>query len=187
MLKDGYCMCLNAWSLDTRIKNELPLLLIISSLSAKTGTTFASNKYFAELFDCTETSISLKIKHLYECGYLEIDYEKRGTQVIHRNLRIKNFLLDQLKNFNRTDKKNLIGNNTSVNNTSVTNNKNSKKVLIDEYFNFGDVEEVREIANTYEIRVLDNLQKFLVNTFFGQEIDVDFIQKQAERFSGGTS
>lgn len=65
------------------------------------------------------------------------------------------------------------------------NNSNNKKVLIDEYFNFGDCEEVRDIGNKYDMRVLDNLHRFLVNTFMGQRVDVAFIEKQAERFANG--
>lgn len=60
-----------------------------------------------------------------------------------------------------------------------------QKVLIDEYFNFGDCEEVRDIGNKYDMRVLDNLHRFLVNTFMGQRVDVAFIEKQAERFANG--
>ena len=44
-LNNGYAICFNAWILDERIENELRLLLLISSLSAKEGYCYASNEY----------------------------------------------------------------------------------------------------------------------------------------------
>lgn len=61
-----------------------------------------------------------------------------------------------------------------------------KKVLIDEYFNFGDCEDVIDIANQYDERVLNRLYKFLMDTFMGSQVDVEWIRKQAERFANGT-
>lgn len=124
MIEEGYSICYNIWALDKRIKNELSLLLIISSLSAKTGQTFASNKYFADLFDCSEVSISNKIKHLEDCGYIEIEYQKRGCEVIHRDIRLKKFLTDDYKSFYSTIKKDFKDNNTSIKN----NLKNNQEV-----------------------------------------------------------
>ena len=99
MIQDGYSICFNRWVLDIRIKNELPLLLIISSLTSKTGECFASNKYFAMVFDCTEVSISQKINKLIKLGYISAEYEKRGAEVKKRVLRLKNFLTVDSNNF----------------------------------------------------------------------------------------
>ena len=89
-MKDGYSICFNQWALDKDIKNELNLLLIISSLCAEKGYCFASNKYLADLFEITETSISTKLKKLSDKGYIVITYKKRGCEVISREIRIKN-------------------------------------------------------------------------------------------------
>ena len=129
MIKDGYSICFNEWILDTRIKNELPVLLMISSLTAKTGMCFASNKYFAELFDCTEVSISQKINKLAKFGYIQIDYEKRGAEVKKRTIRLKKFLTDDLKSFYSTDKKVFKDNNNNIfKNTSIKKENNKKKI-----------------------------------------------------------
>lgn len=130
MIEDGYSICLNKWVLDTQIKNELPLLLIISSLTAKTGECFASNKYFATLFDCTEVSISQKISKLTQRGYITAEYDKRGAEIKRRILRLKNFLIDDLNNFYSTDKKLFKENNISNKNTSI------KKEYISEFDEF---------------------------------------------------
>ena len=61
-MENGYALCLNEWALDKSIKNELGLLLIISSLCAEKGYCYASNKYLAEIFDTNEVVICRKIK-----------------------------------------------------------------------------------------------------------------------------
>ena len=126
MITDGYSYCSNSWVLDTRIKNELPVLLIISSLCAKTGETYASNKYFAGLFDCTEVSISQKINKLIDLGYIQADYEKRGCEVKSRKLRLKKFLTDELKSFYPTIKKVFKDKNNSIIRKQVVKNVNRK-------------------------------------------------------------
>lgn len=119
MIEDGYSICFNRWVLDTRIKNELPILLIISSLTAKTGECFASNQYFAMVFNCTEVSISQKINKLIKLGYISAEYEKRGAEVKKRVLRLKNFLTVDLNNFYPSIKNIFKDNNISINNTSI--------------------------------------------------------------------
>lgn len=134
MIQDGYSICFNKWVLDTRIKNELPLLLIISSLAAKTGECFASNQYFATLFNCTEVSISQKINKLIKIGYISAEYEKRGAEVKRRVLRLKNFLTDDLNIFYPTIKNIFKDNNISNNNTS--NKKEIYKEKFEEWWSY---------------------------------------------------
>ena len=93
-MENGYSICLNRWALDKEIKSELGLLLIISSLCAKEGYCFASNKFLSEQFGVTEQSISNKIKKLEEKNYIQIDYDKRGCEIISRQIRLKNFYTD---------------------------------------------------------------------------------------------
>ena len=129
MIQDGYSICFNEWVLDTRIKNELPLLLMISSLTAKTGECFANNRYFAELFNCTEVSISQKIAKLIKLGYIVADYEKRGAEIKKRSLRLKKFLTDDLKSFYPTVKKVFKDNNIIFKNNNNNNKKPTKEEI----------------------------------------------------------
>ncbi|MBO7696884.1 MAG: helix-turn-helix domain-containing protein [Methanobrevibacter sp.] len=115
-MSGGYSFCLNEWALDKKIKAELPLLMIISSLSAESGVCFATNKYLAKLFDCTEISISQKINKLKKFGYITIEYEKRGCEIIKRLIRLKKFLTVDYKKIKSSDKKIFKDNNTSNNN-----------------------------------------------------------------------
>ena len=119
----GYSLCMNEWALDKSIKNELGLLLIISSLTAETGYCYASNPHLAKLFDIDDTSVSRKIKKLINKGYLTAEYEKRGAQVIKRKLRLAKMSIDGYQKCQSTISKNVKENNTSINNTS--NNKKS--------------------------------------------------------------
>lgn len=136
MIQDGYSICFNKWVLDTRIKNELPVLLIISSLCAKTGECFASNTYFASLFDCTEVSISQKINKLIQYGYISADYEKRGAQVQKRVLRLKTFLTDDLNVFYPAIKNFFKDKNNKEDNNKKDNKKEIYKESFEEWWSF---------------------------------------------------
>lgn len=118
---NGYAICYKEWILDNSIKNELPLLLLISNLCAKVGYCYASNKYFADIFDCTEVSISTKIKKLEKKNYISIEYRKNGCQIAERKLRLKNILIGDSNIFESTIKKNFKVNNISNKNNNSNN------------------------------------------------------------------
>lgn len=130
-MKNGYSICFNEWALDKDIKNELGLLLIISSLCAEKGYCYASNKYLAEIFDTNEITISRKIKLLESKNYILIEYEKRGCQVISRKLRLTKMLIDDYQNckstINKNVKENIISNN-NINNNIIRKNYNKKEI-----------------------------------------------------------
>lgn len=118
-MENGYAICLKEWALDKEIKNELPLLIIISNLCAKIGYCYAGNKYFAELFGEHEVNISKKIKKLSSKGYILIEYKKRGSEVIERKLRLAKLLTDHYQNCYPTISKNAKENNTNINNKEI--------------------------------------------------------------------
>lgn len=133
----GYAICLNEWIFDKDIKNELGLLLIISSLCAK-GYCYATNTYFSELFGISEETISRKLKLLEEKNYITIEYKKRGCEVVARYIRLTKLSSHDYqkyqpsidKNINRTIDENVKENNISINITSINNKKNVKKKFI---------------------------------------------------------
>ena len=87
-IKDGYAICFNRWLFDDRIRAQLPLLLLISSLSAKEGYCYASNQYFAEKFKTSSVTVSKWISELKKYGYIETEDEKFGAVVTNRKIRI---------------------------------------------------------------------------------------------------
>ena len=122
-MNEGYSICFNEWALDKNIKDELGLLLIISSLTAEKGYCYASNDYLAKIFETSVVTISRKIKILEEKKYIKIEYEKKGCLVISRKIRLTKMLTAINKNVNRTINKNVKENNISnINNTSINNN-----------------------------------------------------------------
>ena len=133
-LKDGYGISFNEWVLDNEIKNELRLLLIISSLSANKGFTNATNTYFAKLFNETEETISRKINKLLEKKYLTAEYEKTGSIIGSRKLRLTKISMAIDKNING-EKNNIdsiynIYNN--IDNKEEIKENNSNKLLLKE-------------------------------------------------------
>lgn len=116
-MENGYSLCLNKWALDKDIKNELGLLVIISSLCAEKGYCWASNEYFGELFNIPPKTISRKIKLLEDKNYIEVEYERKGTQVTKRYIRIPNLWNDHHpQKCGWTIPKNEEENNISINN-----------------------------------------------------------------------
>lgn len=146
-MNDGYAICLNKWALDKSINGELGLLLIISSLCAEKGYCYASNTYLAELFGIPEQSISRKLKKLKDKGYIEIQYTKKGCEVISREIRLTNLLTDDYQNRQSTINKNVKENNTSIKNTSI------KKRNIKEKFIPPSVEEVERYVSENKLDV----------------------------------
>lgn len=127
-MNEGYSICFNEWALDKDIKDELGLLLIISSLTAEKGYCYASNNYLAEVFKTNVVTISRKIKNLEKKNYISIEYEKKGCLVISRKIRLTKMLTTINKNVNRAINKNVKDNNiNNINNTNINNKKESKK------------------------------------------------------------
>lgn len=132
-MEQGYSLCLNEWALDKRIKNELNLLLIISSLTAKEGYCYASNEYFAKIFNEHPVNISKKIKKLEKLGYIKIEYKRNGFLVTGRKIRLAKMLTAVSKNANRPISKNAKENNTSINNTNKKKSNFAKRNYNDEF------------------------------------------------------
>lgn len=118
-MNEGYAICLNEWALDKDIKNELGLLLIISSLTAEKGYCYASNKYLASIFETTEETISRKIKTLQEKNYITVEYEKKGCEIINRKLRLTKISIVDYQKYQSSIDKNVKENNIMINNISI--------------------------------------------------------------------
>lgn len=112
---------------DSRLKpNEKLLYGEITSLSNKTGLCFASNRYFAELYEVEIETVSRWIKHLKELEYIETDilYFENTNQVNKRIIKIDGVPIVKkintycLNNQEGIDKK-IKYNNTSINNNNL--------------------------------------------------------------------
>ena len=109
-LQNGYAVCFNSWLFDERIQNELRLLLLISSLSAKEGYCYANNDYLAGKLNKTSVWISSAISKLKKYGYIEVELQKFGAVVTNRKIKLlalNNEEQPPLKNPLTADKENL--------------------------------------------------------------------------------
>ena len=109
---------------DKELRDKAKLLYgEITALCNKNGYCFASNKYFADLYGVTTTTISTLIKELVDRGYIEsvIQYKRGTKEILNRYLKI----------FKEGIKKNLKDNNTSIN-----NNKELKEIYKEKFFEY---------------------------------------------------
>ncbi len=135
----------------------------ITALSSKTGKCWASNNYFAELYDVSKITISRWINQLSKKGFISVKmiYIPNTKQVDKRVISI----VPINKNDN-TCKQNCIGginkivkgginkivkdNTTSINNTSINRDgKPSSLEIVKDYFKFKSF-DLSEAINFYE-------------------------------------
>ncbi len=136
-MSKGYTFCPMDWILDSNIKNEIRLLILISSLCSGQGYCWASNKYLAEKLNESEINISRKINKLQELGYIDITYKKRGAMVTTREVRpLSKMITAVIKNDNRTVIKNDKENNISINNINNNNNNIGNRFYSDNVIDF---------------------------------------------------
>jgi len=127
----------------------------LTAMAHKEGYAWASNKYFAELYGVSNSTVSLWIKHLSELGHVELEYIKEGKQIVKRLIypiqKIERGYSENQKGgsqkIERGYSENLKENSTSNNITS-NNNTRGKKASPPPTF-----EEFREYA---EQKALDN-------------------------------
>ena len=117
----------------------------ITALCDKNGRCWATNSYFANLYDLSQISISRLIKNLKDKGYIEVEIsyiegtngiDKRYIQICKEGIN---------KNDNTPINKNVKENNTSINNTSITKEINNNKLLFTKKsFKKPTLEEVKQ-------------------------------------------
>lgn len=109
----------------------------ITALSSKEGYCFATNKYFANLYNVTKNTISLWVGQLNKLGFISVELIKKGEQITERRIGIT-------KNDDRGVTKNKDLNIIKVNNTN--NIYNRKLIFEKEIFN---LETNIEICNDF--------------------------------------
>lgn len=135
MIENGYGICFNDWLFDKEIKNELRLLIAISSLSAKLGYCTASNEYLSGLFGEHNKTISERIGKLEKLNYIKCEYGKLGGAVLWRKIyvtRLQQMTTRKKSNDYPRVAKRLPANNemTTRNNNSISNNIKDKTMVL---------------------------------------------------------
>ena len=98
----------------------------ITALCNKEGYCWASNDYFAKLYNCTRQSVSSWISKLKDRGYISIEviYKEGSKEILNRYIKIFEYPIQ--KNLNTPIQKNLKENNTSSFNTTLNKKKERK-------------------------------------------------------------
>ena len=120
----------------------------ITSLSNKTGICFASDKYFADLYDVSDRVIRKYLKQLKEKKYLEIEYEYEGNTKEIKQRKIKIVCMEQIfhtygTNVPRGMEQKFLDNNKYINNKK----ENLKRKVLDN--------------NTLSLKIKDSLIEWL--------------------------
>ena len=108
----------------------------ITALSGKLGYCYATNNYFAELYNVSKNTISSWLSDLNKAGFITIDIVRNDKkQIIKRKLGITKIMDTPIK-------EKMKGNSTSINNTS--NNISIKRKFIEEVISFDYPKEMLE-------------------------------------------
>ena len=110
----------------------------LTCLTNKLGYCYASNSYFAKLYGKDASTISRWVKNLEDCGYITIDYERNGKQIIRRLIKMVNLPSVVLENCNKgidflqggyckNAKENITSNNNTSNNNIYPTEETPKK------------------------------------------------------------
>lgn len=100
--------------------NEKLLFGEITALSSATGVCTASNKYFSKLYGVVPSAITKWVSDLEKYGYIDVEYEQKGKEIIRRNIKLKGIhkydevFTKIVEGYSQKKKEN----NTSNNNTS---------------------------------------------------------------------
>lgn len=169
---------------DKRLSDKAKILYgEITSLANKTGGCWATNKYFADLYDVSTRTISQIINSLVECGYLKCDYTYiKGTKAIDKRV-LKICSIPMEENFHTPMEENFQDNNTS-------NNTPSKKEIDKERHKYGqyknvlltdeDIETLKVEFQDYKERI-ENVSSYCASTGKKYKDYLATIRRWAER------
>lgn len=105
----------------------------ILTLSSKKGYCYATNKYFAKVYQLSISTISQSVSKLVEAGHIKriYEYKKNSKMIERRKLYIAENYTKSIKNLTDPlveNKKQGIGENSQDNNINMNNiNKNSRQ------------------------------------------------------------
>lgn len=152
---------------DKRLNANSKLLYgEITALCNEKGFCWASNNYFAQLYEVSNTSISLWVKRLKDCGYINVHlFYKEGTKEI-LNRYISLIKEGTQENLNTPIQENL-KDNITVNNNTFNNTNNTE---VDESENLIELENFEKFWILYDKNVKRKLcfkkwQKIKTDTY----------------------
>lgn len=139
--KPGYYAILPA---NVRYDNNLRasekiLYAEITALSSKYGECWASNNYFARLYDVTPQAISLWVNRLKERGYITIEYIRKDKLIQRRIIKLMGVSI----NVDRVST-NVVGGYQQMFKGNNINNNNIKRIIPSNNFSQKDLDNLYE-------------------------------------------
>jgi transposase len=121
----------------------------ITALCNEKGYCWASNDYFAKLYNVSKVSISKWVSALVKKGYIysEITYRGGTKEILNRYLKLVDEPIKE--NFNTPIKDNLKDNNTLNNNTFNNTRKKERKTSYDEILSSIEDEDLKALYLDY--------------------------------------
>lgn len=135
---------------DTRLTPNSKLLYgEITALCNEKGYCWATNKYFADLYNVEPQTISTWISKLKTYGYINVDivYKDNSKEILNRYIKINEYPINEI--LNTPIKKILKENNTFTNNTS-----NKKEIYKERKHQYGTYKNV--LLSDSELETLKN-------------------------------
>lgn len=146
----------------------------ITALSNKQGYCWASNKYFADLYEVTPQAISNWIKLLEKKGYVRIEYIREGKEIKQRNIYI-----EVSTNIDRGINKSLEGYQQKFKESTTSFNNTINKNIYDEVFNYYIS---KDNLIKHKKLVLD-MNKAIDKAIKLLSLDLDYIKRIIDRHS----
>lgn len=135
-MKPSYYAIIPAEVRYSKLKPNAKLLYgEITALSSKEGYCFATNNYFAKLYNVTKNTISLWVSQLHKAGFISVELIKKGEQITERRIGITK--KDDRASINNNDLNSI----KIINTNNISNRK--EKFLKDINF-LGVSKEIRE-------------------------------------------
>jgi len=144
---------------DNSLKaNEKLLYGEITALAQKTGECWATNKYFSELYGVKPNAVITWIKNLKEKGYITVDYEYSGKEIIKRIIAIGPIQKDSTPYSKRYEGGIQKG---EENNTSNINNTSIKEIYKEKEICKRVIDKLNELNNTRYSSTSDSTLKLI--------------------------
>ena len=170
---------------DNRLTDSEKLLYAeITALTEKTGECWATNKYFAELYDVTTVTISRRISKLKDCGYIEVEiiYKNNTKEIDKRVIKIpETYYQNCYGGINRIVNRG-INRIVKENTTSMNTTSNNDILSVYEYWNSKGIIVHRELTRTIEGAINTKLNKYSLEEILKAIDNYDYILKSDNHF-----
>lgn len=150
----------------------------ITALSNRYGYCFASNKYFASLYDVVPETVSRWISHLKECGYINVNIIKNeNNQIIERRI----YIIDKINNTYCLNNQypSCVKNQESIDEKVKDNNINNKIDRLFYYVIKNEIENYKEFNIDERNEFLKNIETLELN--YSEEITKNMTEENKDK------